>query len=179
MPKKQQEEVDSETGQKCKNQRKSLVQCLLFSPLSTLAIFVILICVSEREKLKKDPLNFNVLNITIEVVRYHKFLSQRTTVQIIYFYYVIKIYDWLHACIIYLTNSILKNQSFCSAYGNVGFSTGYSCKRQLEPDSSCKDAWFGFVGRWSNMGKFILILVMFFGRLKKFSINGGKAWKLS
>ncbi|KAJ6673194.1 SODIUM TRANSPORTER HKT1 [Salix viminalis] len=132
MPLKQQ--VISETGQKCKNRRKSLVQCLLFSPLSILVIFVILICVSEREKLKKDPLNFNVLNITIEVI---------------------------------------------SAYGNVGFSTGYSCKRQLEPDSSCKDAWFGFVGRWSNMGKLILILVMFFGRLKKFSINGGKAWKLS
>ncbi|KAJ6758968.1 POTASSIUM TRANSPORT PROTEIN [Salix koriyanagi] len=132
MPVKQQ--VISETGQKCKNRRKSLAQCLLFSPLSILAIFVILICVSEREKLKKDPLNFNVLNITMEVV---------------------------------------------SAYGNVGFSTGYSCKRQLEPDSSCKDAWFGFVGRWSNMGKLILILVMFFGRLKKFSINGGKAWKLS
>ncbi|KAB5514696.1 hypothetical protein DKX38_028602 [Salix brachista] len=131
MPVKQQ--VISENGQKCKNRRKSLVQCLLLSPLSILAIVVILICVSEREKLKKDPLNFNVLNITMEVV---------------------------------------------SAYGNVGFSTGYSCKRQLEPDSSCKDAWFGFVGRWSNMGKLILILVMFFGRLKKFSINGGKAWKL-
>ncbi|KAJ6355064.1 hypothetical protein OIU77_005622 [Salix suchowensis] len=132
MPVKQQ--VISENGQKCRNRRKSLAQCLLFSPLSILAIFVILICVSEREKLKKDPLNFNVLNITMEVV---------------------------------------------SAYGNVGFSTGYSCKRQLEPDSSCKDAWFGFVGEWSNMGKLILILVMFFGRLKKFSINGGKAWKLS
>ena len=66
------QQVISETGLKYKNRRKSLVQCLLFSPLSILAIFVILICVSEREKLKKDPLNFNVLNITIEVVRYDR-----------------------------------------------------------------------------------------------------------
>lgn len=70
MPVKQQ--AISENGQKCKNRRKSLVQCLLLSPLSILAIVVILICVSEREKLKKDPLNFNVLNITIEVVRYDR-----------------------------------------------------------------------------------------------------------
>ncbi|MQM03607.1 hypothetical protein Taro_036397 [Colocasia esculenta] len=108
---------------------------LIFSQLSYIAVFTILICITERKKLSQDPLNFNVLSIVIEVV---------------------------------------------SAYGNVGFSTGYSCGRRLKADSDCKDMWYGFSGRWSDGGKLLLICVMLFGRLKKFGINkGGKAWKLA
>ncbi|KAL7592658.1 hypothetical protein Lser_V15G33558 [Lactuca serriola] len=66
-----------------------------------------------------------------------------------------------------------------SAYGNVGFSLGYSCKRQLQPRRDCIDSWYGFSGRWSNISKLILILAMIFGRLRKFHKRGGKVWKLS
>lgn len=40
-----------------------------FSPLLFLVPFVIFICITERDKLKEDPLNFNVLNIALEVIR--------------------------------------------------------------------------------------------------------------
>jgi len=52
-----------------KRDQKSLVECLVFSQLSYLVIFIILICITERQSLKEDPLNFNVLNITLEVIR--------------------------------------------------------------------------------------------------------------
>lgn len=66
-----------------------------------------------------------------------------------------------------------------SAYGNVGFTTGYSCKRRLDvSDVGCKDAGYGFAGRWSPIGKFILIIVMFYGRFKQFTAKCGRAWIL-
>jgi hypothetical protein len=46
-----------------------LLESTVLSQLSYLTIFVIAICITERTKLKEDPLNFNLLSIVVEVVR--------------------------------------------------------------------------------------------------------------
>nr|CCJ09642.1 Na+ transporter [Solanum lycopersicum var. cerasiforme]CCJ09644.1 Na+ transporter [Solanum cheesmaniae] len=123
-----------EKSEKMKKRKgRSLMEYISLSQPCCLVIFTILICVVEKDKMKNDPLNFNVLNILFEVI---------------------------------------------SAYGTVGLSIGYSCARQINPDGHCKDVTYGFAGKWSNTGKFILIIVMFFGRLKKYNQRGGKAWKV-
>ncbi|GER36157.1 Na+ transporter [Striga asiatica] len=123
---------DSKLGRK-EIKRTRIAENILFSQLSYLAIFIIIICITERKSLKNDPMNFSVLNIIVEVI---------------------------------------------SAYGNVGFTTGYSCDRLIRPHRNCVNKWYGFSGKWSDEGKIVLIVVMIFGRLKKFNMNGGQAWKL-
>ncbi|KAI3694997.1 hypothetical protein L1987_77984 [Smallanthus sonchifolius] len=112
---------------------RKIMENLIFSQQTYLVIFITLVCITERKQMVNDPLNFNVLNIVVEVI---------------------------------------------SAYGNVGFSTGYNCDRRLKRHGGCENKWYGFSGKWSDEGKLVLIAVMIFGRLKKFNMNGGKSWKV-
>ncbi|WVZ13883.1 hypothetical protein V8G54_011449 [Vigna mungo] len=63
LPVMEEEEDDA------KRKRKNAVECVVFSQLSYLAIFIILVCMTESKSLKDDPLNFNVLSITLEIIR--------------------------------------------------------------------------------------------------------------
>ncbi|KAF3794603.1 Sodium transporter [Nymphaea thermarum] len=95
-------------------------------------LFIVIVCLTEQSSIRRDPLNFSVLNIAFEVM---------------------------------------------SAYGNVGLSIGYSCQQVLRiVKRDCKDTSASFSGKWSKQGKIVIIIVMFFGRLKKFTAGGGKAW---
>lgn len=66
IKKKNKKEEENDSGYE-KGGKKS---GLLVSQLSFLVICIFLISITERQKLRRDPLNFNVLNITLEVVRY-------------------------------------------------------------------------------------------------------------
>ena len=68
----------------------------------------------------------------------------------------------------------------CSAYGNVGLTTGYSCSRlqKLHPGSICQDKPYSLSGWWSDEGKLLLVSVMLYGRLKAFTKGTGEYWRL-
>lgn len=49
--------------------RKWLVESVMLSHMSYIVILVIIMCITERDKLRRDPLNFNLLTVTTEVIR--------------------------------------------------------------------------------------------------------------
>lgn len=57
------------TDDNMEHRRGSLVQNLAFSPLVCNIVFVIVVCITERRRLRNDPLNFSTLNMIFEVVR--------------------------------------------------------------------------------------------------------------
>ena len=69
------DEQDSKSLERIKKRKGNVMENLLFSRLSYLVIFIILVCITEREKLKEDPLNFKVLNIVIEIIRLDSYIN--------------------------------------------------------------------------------------------------------
>ncbi|KAL4205313.1 hypothetical protein AMTRI_Chr01g113980 [Amborella trichopoda] len=65
----------------------------------------------------------------------------------------------------------------CSTYGNVGFSMGYCCQKLHKlSNESCKNVSYSFFGKWSKKGKLVIIFVMFYRKLEKFTVKEGKTW---
>lgn len=62
-------EWDSRNCEIKKNKEKNFAEYLIFSLRSYLAIFIIIVCITEKDKMNEDPLNFDVLNIIFEVIR--------------------------------------------------------------------------------------------------------------
>ncbi|VVB08711.1 unnamed protein product [Arabis nemorensis] len=79
------EEKDKKEGDDySENGKKRQKSGLFVSQLSFLAICVFLISITERQKLGRDPLNFNVLNITLEVARSRKRLKNSKRVRVMH-----------------------------------------------------------------------------------------------
>nr|BAE44385.1 high-affinity potassium transporter [Phragmites australis] len=59
---------DKRKDDKVVPKRRSLVQNLAFSQLGCNIIFVMVVCITERRRLRNDPLNFSTLNMIFEVI---------------------------------------------------------------------------------------------------------------
>jgi hypothetical protein len=62
-------EKAEDDGERKAAARGSWVENVSFSQLGCNAIFVIVICITERRRIRNDPLNFSLLKIMFEVVR--------------------------------------------------------------------------------------------------------------
>ncbi|XP_076938134.1 sodium transporter HKT1-like [Bidens hawaiensis] len=61
--------ISEESSEQGSKRVRKIMENLIFSQQIYLVIFVILVCITERKQMVDDPLNFNVLNIVVEVVR--------------------------------------------------------------------------------------------------------------
>eukprot|EP00249_Psilotum_nudum_P012109 c23584_g2_i1 orf=361-2433(-) len=110
----------------------SLAKKLLARDSVYLFIATFLICLTERNRMSDDPLNFSVFNIVFEIV---------------------------------------------SGYGNVGLSMGYNCKLRLST-GACENVHHSLSGKWTAMGKLVLIIVMMLGRNRGMPNNDDPAIRL-
>lgn len=53
-----------------KRKRVRLLKNFIFSQISYIAIFAIVVSITERKEMSSDPLNFAVSNVVFEVIRY-------------------------------------------------------------------------------------------------------------
>ncbi|KAL0308687.1 UNVERIFIED_CONTAM: Sodium transporter HKT1 [Sesamum radiatum] len=127
-------------------------EMICFSHLTYILIFISLVCTTERHNMKNDPLNFNVFNVGVEILRNEVMMNENEMNFGVSMYY------------------------YCSAYGYGGFTVGYSCEKLIDVKGGaaahdCEDKWYGLEGRWTNQGKFVLILIMLFKKFTRISTN--------
>lgn len=93
--------VDENEEKRCLENKKNpsklkttIANMLILPQVVCIVMFVIVACIIEKRRLQLDPLNFSMLNIIFEVVRYIQFFLSAIILSIFLSFTLVNLHGW-------------------------------------------------------------------------------------